>query len=142
MEQLWGTRPMSSRGSSATSQESVQKAIGNLRDFLRQIETVPQEELQQSAQTIYSRAIALTPYDTGKLERSVYVRVSKDKRRGGIVAGASARSSRGYNYAGIQHENTKFHHPVKGEAHFISRPFTEETTRLINRIKGRLRIKK
>ena len=93
-----------SRGSSATSQESVRRAKQNLRDFLKQLDTVPQEELQRSAQVIYQEAIARTPYQTGKLERSVYVRVSRDKRRGGLVAGASARSVRGYNYAGIQQD--------------------------------------
>lgn len=133
---------MSARGSSATSQASVKRAKQNLRDFLKQLDTVPQEELQRSAQTILQEAIAKVPYKTGKLERSIYVRVSKDKRRGGLVAGASARSPRGYNYAGIQHENEKFHHPIKGQAHFISEPFEQETLRLVQRLKGRLRVKK
>lgn len=131
-----------SRGSSAISQASVRAAIKHLREFLRDVETVPQEELQRSAQVIYNEAIARVPYKTGKLERSIYVRVSKDKRRGGIIAGASARSARGYNYAGIQHENDSFNHPIKGEAHFISKPFEEETERLKVRLRGRLRIKK
>ncbi len=131
-----------SRGSSATSQESVKRAKQNLRDFLKQIDSVSQDELQKSAQTIYEEAVSKVPYKTGKLERSIYVRVSKDKRRGGLVAGASARSPSGYNYAGIQHENTNFHHPIKGEAHFISGPFERETARLIRRIRGRLKIKK
>lgn len=133
---------MSSRGASATSQASVKRAKQNLRDFLKQLDTVPQEELQRSAQVIYQEAVARAPYKTGKLERSIYVRVSKDKRRGGLVAGASARSSDGYNYAGIQHENENFNHPIKGEAHFISGPFEEETVRLVRRLQGRLRIKK
>ena len=131
-----------SRGSSATSQQSVRNAVKELRALLKTIDTVPQEELQRSAQVIYNEAIARVPYKTGKLERSVYVRVSKDKRRGGLVAGASARSPRGYNYAGIQHENVGFNHPVKGEAFYISKPFEDETRRLIGRLKGRLRIKK
>ena len=131
-----------SKGSSATSQASVKAAVQNLQTFLKELDTVPQEELQRSAQVIYNEAVARVPYKTGKLERSIYVRVSKDKRRGGIVAGASARSSRGYNYAGIQHENVSFKHPIKGEAHFISKPFEEEIGRLKVRLKGRLRVKK
>lgn len=133
---------MSSRGSSATSQESVKRAKQNLREFLKKLDTVPQEELQRSAQVIYREAVARAPYKTGKLERSIYVRVSKDKRRGGLVAGASARSSNGYNYAGIQHENESFKHPVKGQVHFISEPFEEETRRLVRRLRGRLKVKK
>ena len=135
-------KPMSKRGSSATSQASVKEAIADLRQFLKLLDTVPQEELQRSAEVIKQEAIARAPYKTGKLERSIYVRVSKDKRRGGLVAGASARSSRGYNYAGIQHENESFNHPIKGQAHFISEPFREETERLKRRLKGRLKIKK
>ena len=132
---------MSKKGSSATSQQSVKDAKKNLRDFLKTLDRAPQEELQKSAQRIYEQAIARTPYKTGKLEHSVYVRVSKDKRRGGIVAGASARSPKGYNYAGIQHENESFDHPVKGEAHFISGPFHEETERLKVRLRDRLKVK-
>lgn len=131
-----------SKGGSATSQASVKAAIQSLRNFLKDVDTVPQEELQRSAQVIYSEAVARVPYKTGKLERSIYVRVSRDKRRGGIVAGASARSPQGYNYAGIQHENVSFKHPIKGEAFFISKPFEEETARLKVRLKGRLRVKK
>lgn len=136
-------KPMSKKGSSATSQASVKEAIKDLRNFSKLLDTVPQEELQRSAEVIKQEAIARAPYKTGKLERSIYVRVSRDKRRGGgLVAGASARSSRGYNYAGIQHENESFNHPIKGQAHFISEPFREETERLKKRLKGRLRIKK
>ena len=132
---------MSKKGSSATSQQSVKDAKANLRAFLKTLDVVPQEELKRSADVIYREAIARTPYKTGKLERSVYVRASKDKRRGGIVAGASARSPGGYNYAGIQHENESFFHPVKGEAHFISGPFNEEVERLKYRLRDRVRFK-
>lgn len=126
---------------SATAQRSVQNARENLRRFLRTVESVPQEEIQRSAQTIYKEAVARTPYKTGALERSVYVRVSKDKRRGGIVAGASAKSPSGYNYAGIQHENENFNHPIKGQDHYISGPFEEETERLKERLRGKVRFK-
>ena len=133
---------MSKRGASATSQKSVQEARENLRKFLRTLDTVPQEELQRSAQIIKQEAIAKAPYKTGRLERSIYVRVSKDKRRGGIIAGASARDpENGYNYAGIQHENTTFNHPIKGQAHFISEPFNTEARRLAIRLKDRVRFK-
>ena len=96
-------------------------------------------ELEKSAQRIKAEAITKVPYKTGKLERSIYVRVAKDKRRPGIVAGASARSSGGYNYAGIQHENENYYH-ARGQAHFISEPFNAEVKRLKQRIKRRLKI--
>lgn len=131
---------MSKRGASATSRKSVQDARKRLTTFLKQLDTVPTEELEKSAQRIKADAIARAPYRTGKLERSIYVRVSKDKRRPGIVAGASARSSGGYNYAGIQHENENYHH-TKGQAHFISEPFNAEVKRLKQRIRRRLKLK-
>lgn len=126
-----------SRGSSATSQQSVQDAKKRLQKFLKELDTVPTEILQQEAPRLYSDIIADTPYKTGKLERSVKVSVAKDKRRPGLNASASARSPGGYNYAGIQHENEKFKHPIKGKAHFISDPFD----RCVERIRKAMRIK-
>lgn len=131
---------MSKKGASATSQKSVQDARKNLTNFLKQLDTVPTEELEKSAQRIKADAIAKVPYKTGKLEHSIYVRVAKDKRRPGLVAGASARSRGGYNYAGIQHENENYHH-TKGQAHFISEPFNAEVKRLKQRIRRRLKLK-
>lgn len=128
--------------SSATSQKSVQKAIDALAKFLKSVETIPSEELEKSAQVIKANAVAEAPYKTGQLERSVYVIVSRDKRRPGLRAGASARSSSGYNYAGIQHENTHFQHPIKGKAHFIRDPFNKEVRNLKRRIRRRLQIPK
>lgn len=128
-----------SKGSSATSRESVQNARKNLTKFIKTLDTVPTEELERSAQIIKANAIAQVPYKTGKLEHSIYVRVAKDKRRPGIVAGASARSSKGYNYAGIQHENAAYHH-TQGKDHFISDPFNEEVEKLKKRLRRRLKI--
>ena len=131
---------MSKRGASATSQKSVQDARKNLTQFLKKLDTVPTEELEKAAKRIKTDAIAKVPYKTGKLERSIYVRVAKDKRRPDLVAGASARSKDGYNYAGIQHENENYQHS-KGQAHFISEPFNAEVKRLKQRIRRRLKIK-
>ena len=131
---------MSKKGASATSRKSVQDARKNLTNFLKQLDTIPKEELEISAQHIKAEAVAKVPYRTGKLERSIYVRVAKDKKRPGIVAGASARSKDGYNYAGIQHENENYQH-TKGQAHFISEPFNAEVKRLKQRIRRRLKLK-
>lgn len=122
------------RGSSATVTKSVQDAKKQLQKLLRKLDTVPTKILEEEAQTLKAEIIAETPYETGKLEASVRVRVAKDKKRPGLNASASARS-KGYNYAGIQHERTDFKHPVKGKAHYISDPFN----RAIKRIDKRLR---
>jgi hypothetical protein len=125
---------------SATGQASVQNAIKSLTKFMKKLETVPTEELQKSAQTIKTNAVAQTPYETGKLEKSVYVIVSKNKRTPGLRAGASAIDKfTGYNYAGIQHENTTFRHPIKGKAHYISDPFNQEVRKLKLRLREELK---
>ena len=126
---------------SATSTKSLQRAKKNLTKFLKELDTVPVQELEKSAQTIKAEAIAQTPYETGKLEKSVYVRVSRNKRQPGLVAGASARYH-GYNYAGIQHEATHFDHPIKGKAHYISDPFNAEVRKLKRRLRRKLKVKK
>lgn len=126
---------------SATSTKSLQRAKKNLTKFLKELDTVPVQELEKSAQTIKAEAIAQTPYETGKLEKSIYVRVSRNKRQPGLVAGASARDH-GYNYAGIQHEATHFDHPIKGKAHYISDPFNAEVRKLKRRLRRKLKVKK
>lgn len=88
---------------------------------------------------IYEEAIAQTPLKSGKLESSVYVRKSKNVRdRVGILIGASAHSPDGYNYAGIQHESTHFHHPIRGKAYYLRDPFNAGVRRLKRRIKYRI----
>ena len=119
---------------SATSLSSVQNAKKRLTKFLKTLDTVPIVVLEQEARKIELQAKLETPRDTGKLESSVKARVSRDKRRPGINISASARDQ-GYNYAGIQHENTHFKHQVKGKAHYLKDPFD----RGVRRIKRRLR---
>ena len=123
---------------SATSLKSIQDAKKRLTKFLKTLETVPTDELEHTAERIYSEAIAQTPYNTGKLESSVYVKVSRSKTKPGLVAGASAREH-GYNYAVIQHENEDYEHPIKGKAHYISDPFEKEVDLMRRRIRRRLR---
>ena len=131
-----------SKGGSATSQQSVQNAIKDLTRFIKKLDTVPTEELSKSAAIMKAEMIAQTPYKTGKLERAVYVKVSKSRYRPGLRAGASARSKSGYNYAGIQHENVDFEHPIKGNAFYIRDPFMAETAKLKKRLREELKIKK
>lgn len=125
-------------GSSATATKSVQDAKKQLQKFLRKLDTVPTKILQEEAQTLKAEIIAETPYETGRLEASVKVTVAKDKKRPGLNASASARSPQGYNYAGIQHERTDFHHPIKGKAHYISDPFKRATARIEKRMREEL----
>lgn len=129
------------KGSSATSQQSVQDAKKKLQKFIRKLDRVPTEILQQEAPKLYSEIIAEIPYDTGTLEKSVRVSVAKDKKRPGLNASASARSPKGYNYAGIQHENEDFEHSKPGaKAHFISDPFERATERIKEKMREELKL--
>ena len=131
-----------SKGGSATSQHSVQNAIKDLTRFIKKLDSVPARELNESASVMKAEMIAQAPYKTGKLERAVYVKVSKSRYRPELRAGASARSKSGYNYAGIQHENVDFEHPIKGKAFYIRDPFIAETAKLKKRLREELKIKK
>ena len=126
------------KGSSATSQKSVQDAKKRLQKFLKTIETVPSQIMEAEARRIEGEAKREAPFRTGKLEGSVKGRVSKSKSRPGFNISASARS-KGYNYAGIQHENTKFIHPIKGKAHFLRDPFNRGVKRLKATLRKRLK---
>lgn len=129
-----------SRGASATSSKSVQDAKKRLQKFLRSIDTVPTQILNEEVPILRSEIIAEIPYDTGKLESSVRVAVTKDKRRPGINASASARSDQGYNYAGIQHENENFSHTKPGaKAHYISDPLDRCAERVQEKMRQRLK---
>ena len=129
-------------GSSATRTKSVQDAKKRLQKFLKELDTIPTEILAEEQPRLYSDIISEVPYDTGRLENSVRVTVAKDKRRPGLNASASARSHEGYNYAGIQHENTDFQHPIKGKAHYISDPFNRCVQRIKAKMRRRLKFKK
>lgn len=122
------------RGSTASATKSVQAAKKKLQSFIKTCETYPHQVIAQEAPVILAEAVARTPVKSGKLQASVYVRPSRDmKRKFGLVAGASA-ISRGYDYAGIQHENKNFKHKI-GADHYISVPLE----RGIKRIKTRIR---
>ena len=129
-----------SRGAPATSQKSVQDAKKRLQKFIKSLDTVPTQILNEEAPILRSEIIAEVPYKTGKLESSVRVSVARDKRRPGLNANASALSKSGYNYAGIQHENDEFRHTKPGaKAHFISDPLNRCIDRIQEKMRSRLK---
>ena len=126
-------------GQSATSLKSVQDAKKRLTKFLKTLETKPSQILASESTRIYNEAVSETPYKTGKLQSKVYVKVSKSKTRPGLLIGASARS-KGYNYAGIQHDNTNFRHPIKGKANYLKDPFERGTERIKKRLRSEVKL--
>ena len=80
------------------------------------------DDLEVAADWIESDARAIAPALAGKLRDSINVRVSKSPRYPGIIASASAKSPRGFDYALIQEENEEFSHEDPGQAHYLSQP--------------------
>ena len=119
----------------------LSEASKHLTKFLRTVETVPTQILLEEAPRIEETAKIRTPEKTGKLKESIKVRVSRDKRRPGLYAQASA-TNRGYNYALIQHENLSYNHPNGGQAKFLESAFVEGVERIERRIEQEVRYDK
>ena len=119
----------------------LSEASKHLTRFLRTVETVPTKILLEEAPRIEETAKIRTPEKTGKLKESVKVRVSRDKRRPGLYAQASA-FNRGYDYALIQHENLSYNHPNGGQAKFLESAFVEGVERIERRIEQEVRYDK
>lgn len=126
--------------SSATNLDSVRKAKNRLINFLKTEKEVPAQILEREAPRIEAEARLLTPLKKGKLENSVRCKVSKSQTRPGLTIRASARN-RGYNYAGIQHENTSYSHPIKGQAHYLKIPFDKGVQRIKYAMRKEVRLK-
>lgn len=121
--------------------EGLAEASKNLSKFLKTLDSVPTQILLTEAPRIQETAKVRTPVKTGKLKSSVKVRVSKDKRRPGLYAQASA-FNRGYDYAYIQHENEAYKHPNGGQAKFLESAFDEGVDRIIRRLRTEVRYDK
>lgn len=130
---------MISVGFSATKGQSALDARNRIAKYVKQLGGVADEILQAEAKTIYSEAVSEVPFASGRLASSIRVQVSRSKSRPGINALASARSTRGYNYAGIQHENEEFSHPNGRKAHFLSDPMNRSSERLMKTLLVKMR---
>ena len=119
----------------------LSEASKHLTKFLRTVETVPTQILLEEAPRIEETAKIRTPEKTGKLKEQVKVSVSRDKRRPGLYAQASA-FNRGYDYALIQHENLSYNHPNGGQAKFLESAFVEGVERIERRIEQEVRYDK
>ena len=119
----------------------LSEASKHLTKFLRTVETVPTQILLEEAPRIEETAKVRTPEKNGKLKESVKVRVSREKRRPGLYAQASA-FNRGYDYALIQHENLSYNHPNGGQAKFLESAFVEGVERIERRIEQEVRYDK
>lgn len=84
------------------------------------------DALQNIAEEVQVEAETLVPLETGKLQHSIDVHVSKSTRYPGIIAHATAKNKNrtGFDYALIQEENEDYVHTESGRmAHYMGGPF-------------------
>ncbi len=117
------------RNFTATNLKSVRDAQSDLRRYLKKVRTVPLKILDDERKRLGKEARAEVPYKTGKLQKSIRCSVSKSKKGATLNLSASARRG-DYNYSVIQHENTKFKHPIKGKAFYLRDPFRRSVYRI------------
>lgn len=119
----------------------------DLRSRLREHRTLALRELESAADNIYVEAFSKVPVlqetyatkraglESGLLQDSIQVTVSKSPRYPGIVATATARDPRsGYDYALIQEVNEDYEHPNGGQAHYLEEPFREAVSEFYKRM--------
>ena len=90
-----------------------------LRSFLKENRNLQLKEMEWIANNIYLDAIDLVPLDTGRLQDSINVDISKSPRYPGIIAYASARNPKdNFDYAFEQETNfrEKYKPTFKGGA--------------------------
>lgn len=119
----------------------IRKVQKHLKTFIKAAEVVPLEVLKEEVPKMYAEEIAAVPYRTGALENSVYCRVFKTKKTNGLITGAKATSSTGFDYAVPQHENIGYIHPIKGKAFYIRDPFYRGVSRIEKKISRKMRYK-
>ena len=103
------------------------------------------QELEEVAEYIEEDAHVLVPKDTGKLDDSILVYVTKSKRYPGIIAHAYANSGgkpgpngyKGFDYALIQETNEDYSHDDPNEsAHYLGGPFVIHIAQLYRELTG------
>lgn len=104
------------------------------------------KELEEIAEYIEEDARYLVPKETGRLEDSINVYVTKSRRYPGIIASAYANSGgkpglhgyKGFDYALIQEENEDYSHDEPEEsAHYLGGPFVLHIAQLYKSITGK-----
>lgn len=119
----------------------INRAIGlreikeDLRYMLREHRTLAITELEAVADKMFVDAFSKVPVDSGDLQDSIQVSVSRSPRYPGIIATAEAHNFyTGYDYALIQEINEEYNHPNGGQAHYLEEPFREAVSEFYRRM--------
>lgn len=107
----------------------------DLRSMLREHRTMAIVEMEKAADYIWVEAYARVPVDSGTLQDSIQVDVSRSPRYPGIIATAEAHNQKtGYDYALIQEVNEEYDHPHGGQAHYLEQPYREAVDAFFERM--------
>lgn len=112
---------------------NLKQARDRLGRFIKTVESKSYQIVLEEAARANAEAKVETPIETGKLRDSVTFSVTG--KRDILVKATASALDNGYDYSKIQHDNTKYHHPRGGKAHYISDPFTRMVNRLSRRLK-------
>lgn len=120
------------KGGMITDVAALEKMV---RDDYKDIWREHKEDLEDVASDIQSNAEMLVPLDTGALQRSIEVRVSRSNRWPGIIAHASAINA-GRDYAVDQEENEDYSHEDDRLAHYLGGSFASLLSQYYEDITG------
>lgn len=132
----------SGRSVNYQNEQVLRRERDALGRFVKTIESKSYEILLEESARLKREAYQQTPKDSGDLRNSIKV----EARRGStsktkVVLDASASSvHRGYDYAGIQHDNPSFKHAPGTNYKFIEKPFYDALARIERRIEEELTI--
>ena len=109
-----------------------------LRSFLKENRNLQLKEMEWIANNIYLDAIDLVPLDTGRLQDSINVDVSKSPRYPGVIAYASARNPKdNFDYAFEQETNETYEHDDDRQAHFLEKPFRKYVKKYFKKLESK-----
>lgn len=118
--------------------DDTDREVQRLQEFDRRLKREVRQLFQQEADRLYPEIIAKTPLKTGRLEKSVYTKVTTKGSVVTLTAGASVKGVP-YDYARIQHDSPHFHHPIKGQAYYVRNPFEACVVRLQEKLSRRIK---
>lgn len=119
----------------------INRAVGlkeikeDLRQMLREHRTLAYKVLDEITNQLYIDAFSKVPVDSGELQDSIQVDVSRNPRYPGIIVSAEAHNFyTGYDYALIQEVNEEYNHPNGGQAHYLEEPFRDAVEEFYKRM--------
>ena len=111
--------------------EGLDKLLKNLNKLAKEIPDVAEEELADIALDLGSKCSKAAPVESGDLRGEL----ARPRRKGNL----SWQIGSSLPYTRRQHEGVHFRHPKGGGAKFLERPFRENQSVYIRRIKDVLK---